>query len=209
MALTAKPILLMPPTLEAFAAYIPDAESVMDQTLQEPFLWSDLDARRTRQLQEGNVVAQFWTGRAPVEVPNGLIHDWIGAAFIPGTSVEHTLALVQDYDDHRNTYMPELIASKLISRDGNHFQIYLRLLKKKIITVVLDTDHKVQYQSLNRFRWICRSRTTRIAEVQDAGKPKEKVLPPDTGYGFLWACFPTGDSRSVTLACTLSVGRFR
>jgi len=33
-------------------------------------------------------VAQFWTGRAHLEVPNGLIHDWIGAAFIPGTNVE-------------------------------------------------------------------------------------------------------------------------
>ena len=26
----------------------------------------------------------------------------------------------------------------------------------------------------------------RIAEVQNAGSPKETVLPPDTGYGFLW-----------------------
>jgi len=33
MALTAKPILLMPRTVEAFAPYILDAEAVMDQTL--------------------------------------------------------------------------------------------------------------------------------------------------------------------------------
>ena len=40
MALTAKPILLMPRTVEAFASYILDAEAVMDQTLlQGPFLW--------------------------------------------------------------------------------------------------------------------------------------------------------------------------
>jgi len=183
MALTAKPILLMPRTVEAFASYILDAEAVMDQILlQGPFLWSDLDAQRTHQLQEGKVVAQFWAGRAPVEVPNGLIHDWIGAAFIPGTSVAPTLALVQDYDNHKNIYMPEVIASKLISHHGNNFQVYLRLLKKKLITVVLDTDHEVRYQSIDCFRWTCRSRTTRIAEVQEAGKPNEKVLPPDTGW---------------------------
>jgi hypothetical protein len=35
-------------------------------------------------------------------------------------------------------------------------------------------------------RWACYSRTTRISEVEDAGKATEKVLPPDTGYGFLW-----------------------
>ena len=189
MARAAKPILLMPQTLEAFTVHIGDAEAAMDQTLQGSFLWSDQDAQRTHQLQEGKVVAQFWTGRAPVEVPNGLIHDWIGAAFIPGTSVEDTLALIQDYDNHKNIYAPEVIASKLISHHGNHFQIYLRLLKKKIITVVLDTDHEVQYQSIDRGRWTCRSRTTRIAEVQEPGKPKEKALPPDTGYGFLWRLY--------------------
>ena len=188
MALAAKPISLMPQTLEAFTVYIGDAEAAMDRTLQGSFLWSDLDAQRTHQLQEGKVIAQFWTGRAPVEVPDGLIHDWIGAAFIPLTSVEDTLALIQDYDSHKNIYAPEVIASKLKSRQGNDFEIYLRLLKKKIITVVLDTDHGVQYQSLDRERWTCRSRTTRIAE-QEAGKPKEKVLPPDTGYGFLWRLY--------------------
>jgi hypothetical protein len=104
----------------------------MNQTLQGPSLWSDRDAHRTHQLQKGKVVAQFWTGRAPVEVPNGLIHDWIGAAFIPGTSVEHTLALMQDYDNHKNIYVLEVITSKLISHHGNDFQIYLRILKKKI-----------------------------------------------------------------------------
>ena len=31
--------------------------------------------------------------------------------------------------------------------------------------------------------------TTRIAEVQDAGSSKERVLLPDTGYGFPWRLF--------------------
>jgi hypothetical protein len=189
MAQAAKPILLMPQTLETFAAYIRDAETRMDQTLQGPFLWSDLDAQRTKQLQEGKVPAQFWAGAAPVEVPNGLIHDWIGAIFIPGATVQGTLALMQDYDNHKNIYKPEVIASRLVSHRDGDFQIYLRLLKKKIITVVLDTDHEVHYRCLDRCRWTCRSYTTRIAEVQDAGSPKEQVLPPDTGYGFLWRLY--------------------
>ena len=71
MALAAKPILLMPQTMEAFTIYIRDADAAMDQTLQGPFLWSDLDAQKTHQLQEGEVVAQCCTERAPLEVPNG------------------------------------------------------------------------------------------------------------------------------------------
>jgi hypothetical protein len=54
------------------------------------------------------------------------------------------------------------------------------------MTVVLDTDHEVHYRSLDRVRWVCRSCTTRISEVEHAGSPKERVLPPDTGHGFLW-----------------------
>jgi len=165
-----------------------EAEAAMEQTLHAggTFLWSDLVSERTQQVQEGQVVAQFWAGQAPLKVPSGLIHDWIGAALIPDATVEDTLALIQDYDNHKNIYKPEVIASRLISHHDNDFQIYLRLLKKKIITVVLDTDHDVHYRSLDRWRWLCRSYTTRIAEVEDAGSPKEKVLPPDTGYGFLW-----------------------
>ncbi len=69
----------------------------------------------------------------------------------------------------------------LTARRDDDFQIYLRLLKKKIITVVLDTDHKVHYDSLDPARAVCRSYTARVAEVENAGSPKEKVVPPDTG----------------------------
>lgn len=188
---TAKPTRLEPQTVEAFDAYIREAEAAMERTLHPDgsFLWTDLSSRRTRQVQGGQVAAQFWAGGAPVNVRNGLIHDWIGAALIPGTSIKKTLALIQDYDNHKNIYKPEVIGSRLISHHGNDFQIYLRLLKKKIITVILDTDHDVHYRSIDQSRWVCRSYTTRIAEVHDAGSAKERVLPPDTGYGFLWRLY--------------------
>lgn len=191
MAQTVKRVQLRPQTAEAFEAYIREAEAAMEQTpsADVPFLWSDSDSERTQKVRDGHVVAQFWNGQGPTKVPNGLIHDWIGAALIPGTTVEDTLALIQDYDNHKNIYQPEVVASRLISHHDNDFQIYLRLLKKKVVTVVLDTDHEVHYRPLDRARWICRSHTTRIAEVEDAGSPKERVLPPDTGYGFLWRLY--------------------
>jgi hypothetical protein len=188
---TAKPVSLKPSTLQAFDAYMREAEAAMEQTVHGagPFLWSDVTAGRAAQVHQGRVLAERWSGKEPVEIPDGLIHDWIGATFAPGTTVKRTLALVQDYDNHKNTYKPEVIDSKLISHHGKDFEIYLRLLKKKIITVVLDTNHEVHYSSLDATRWLCRSYSTRIAEVEDAGKPSEKTLPPDTGYGFLWRLY--------------------
>lgn len=191
MAQTAKPVQLKPETLESFAAYIHQAETEMEETLtgSGPFLWSDRNPERVHKVRAGQVVAQFWSGRGPAKVPNGLIHDWIGAAFIPDSSVEDLLAVIQDYNNHKNVYKPEVIDSKLIRRRGNDFKIYLRLLKKKIITVVLDTDHEVHYYRVDRMRWTCRSYTTRIAEVENAGTESEQVSPPDSGYGFLWRLY--------------------
>ena len=188
MAQTAKPERLRPETLEAFDAYIYGAETEMEQTLcgSGPFLWADSNPDRAQQVRGGNVVAQFWSGQGPVKVPHGLIHNWIGAAFIPYATAESTLAVMQDYDNHKNIYKPEVIDSKPISRHDNDFQIYLRILKKKIIAVVLDTEHEVHYRRLDRTRWFCRSHTTRIAEVENAGRRDERVSPRDTGHGFLW-----------------------
>jgi len=191
MPQTAQPVQLKPQTIEAFDAYISLVEKAAEQSLlaNDPFLWSDTRSERAQQIQAGQVVAQFWDGRGPVEVPNGLIHDWVGAALIPGKSVEQILALIQDYDNHENIYRPEVLASRLIARHGDDFQIYLRLLKKRVIAVVLDTYHKVHYRSLDRSRWLCNSHTIRIEEVEDAGSQREKVLPPDTGHGFLWRLY--------------------
>jgi hypothetical protein len=190
MIQTAKPMRLMPETVKAFDAYIREAEAAMEHSLTNgAFLWCDRNPETTQELQKGQIVAQFWAAQAPTEIPNGLIHDWIGAALVPGTTVQDTLQLIQDYDNHKNIYKPEVTASKLLSHHDNDFKIYLRLLKKKIITVVLDTDHDVHYRSIDQLRWVCHSYTTRVAEVHDAGSAKETILPPDTGYGFLWRLY--------------------
>lgn len=191
MVAAANLVTLQKETVLAFDAYIREAEAAIDETLHggSRFLWCDGDSDKIRRLQRGEILAQLWSSKEPVEVPDGLIHDWIGAASVPGSTVDGTLALIQDYDNHKNIYQPDVVDSKLIRHRGDDFKIYLRLLKKKVITVVLDTDHEVHYSRLDRSRASCRSHSTRIAEVQNAGKPGETVLPPDTGHGFLWRLY--------------------
>jgi hypothetical protein len=110
----------------------------------------------------------------------------VGSVFIPGATVDQALALVQDYNRHKDVYKPEVVESRVVSREGQHFRIFLRLLKKKVITVQLNTEHDVQYSQLAPKRWRSISRTTRIAEVDNPGKPGEREKPPGTGEGFLW-----------------------
>lgn len=191
MAQTAKPVKLQPPTIEAFDAYVAQAEAQMEHALEpsSPFLWCDLSPEIAQQVQLGQAIAASWSEQGPVQVRDGLIHDWIGAVFVPATNLKDTLELVQDYDHHKDIYKPDVVDSRLVSRGGNTFKIYLRLLKKKFVTVVLDTDHDVRYRRLDQVRWICRSYSRRIAEVEYPGTPREQVLPPDSGYGFLWRLY--------------------
>jgi hypothetical protein len=191
MTQSANVVQLKPRTLQAFDAYIREAEEKMEPSLhgRASFLWSDSEPERAQQVRQGQIVAQLWTGDGPAKVTNGLIHDWVGAVFVPEATMEQALALVQNYDNHKTIYAPDVIASRLVSRTGNDFRIFLRLLKKKLITVVLDTDHEVHYSEVDATRWFCRSFTTRIVEVENAGTPEEKTLPPDSGYGFLWRLY--------------------
>jgi hypothetical protein len=175
---------LKPKTVEAFDRYT--QQTAARSNASGTFLWADESAERARRVRQGEIVVQPLTGKPDIAVSGGLIHDWVGSVFIPGATLEKTLALAQDYNRHKDIYKPEVIDSRLLSRNGNEFHIFLKLLKKKVITVVLNTEHEVKYSPVDRTKWRSVSRTTKIAEVDKPGKPDEREKPPGTGEGFLW-----------------------
>ncbi len=181
---------LRPETVAAFDRYVRAAEARIDERLHGPnFLWADDSPARLTAVRDGQVVAEPLAGRGDVAVAGGLVHDWIAAVFVPGATLGRTLAAVQDYDRNKVTYRPEVIDSKLLSRDGDRFRVYLRLMKKKVLTVVLDTEHEVRYYSLDGRRYHSRSYSTRIAEVADPGKSSEREQPAGNDHGFLWRLY--------------------
>jgi len=163
------------------------------------FLWIDTIPEQEKerveaQLDKGQVVIERLTTTdddgSPIKTRGALVHHWIGTAYIPGATMQKAVALVQDYDHHYQTYKPEVERSQLISRNGNDFQIYLRYRKKKIITVVLNTYHDVHYVIVDADHAHCRSYTTKVREVEDAGLPKEHERSSDDQYGFMWSMNP-------------------
>jgi hypothetical protein len=175
---------LRPQTLEAFERYIRQTEQRLDA--RKNFLWADETSERAARIRGGQIAVEPTFAKPVSSVPNGLVHDWVGSVFLPGVSLEKTMSLMRDYNRHKEYFRPEVVDSRILSHDDNHFRIFLRLLKKQVITVVLDTEHDVQYTPISPARWRSVSRTTRISEVSNAGKPDEHVKPPDTGQGFLW-----------------------
>jgi hypothetical protein len=182
---------LKPGTVLAFERYIRETEARLEQRLRPEgrFLWVDEESQRVIQVRQGQVAIENRAAQGTLAIPGGLIHDWIGAVFIPEATLGKTLALVQDYDHNRDNYKPEVLASRLISRDGNDFKVYLRLMKQKVITVILDTDYDVRYFPLDGGRCHSRAYSTRIAEVENAGKHDERTLPPGKDDGFLWRLY--------------------
>ncbi len=178
---------LKPHTIAAFEEYMRTAEArIQKRNHEEAFLWLDVSPSRKRDVRQGKVVAVPWTGNGNIEIPDGLIHDWIGAVFIPGATLDKTLELVQDYDSHKHIYKPEVMDSRVLHRDSGEFEVYMRLLKKKFLTVVLDTTHDARWFPLGGGRYYSESYSTRIAEVQNVGEANQRVLTPGTGHGFLW-----------------------
>jgi hypothetical protein len=188
---------LKPETLAAFGRYVQATEARIAKELTRPgkFLYIEgiPEPQRSEALamvRRGEVyMEQLHTRDAsgtPIEAPDGLIHHWIGAVFIPGATLREVLDLVQDYDHHQDVYRPEVIRSRLIKHQGNDYKIYYRLRKKKVITVTLNTDHDVQYSPVDATHCYSRSVATRIAEVADADQPDEQEKPVGHDGGFLW-----------------------
>jgi hypothetical protein len=186
---------LKPATLEAFNRYVGARDTQFDEeSRHDPFLWVDAqpDAERKAhcaQLQRGGVIIEELEQRAngkKFEIPDGMVHHWLGIVFVPGAKLADVVRLVENYDNHSKYYAPEVVRSKLLSRDGGHFLTYLRFHKKHILAVTVDTWHEAWYRAISPTREVSRSRITRAQEVEDAGKPDEKLRPEGDDRGFLW-----------------------
>lgn len=186
---------LKPETVAAFNHYVELSEQRMAGEIRSgPFLQIDGLPTKDRdvalaRLKNGEVVVErletLDQGRK-ITVPSGLIHHWIGTVFIPGVTLAQTVAFLQDYDDRSKFYAPAVERSRLIERSGDHFKMYMRLREKKIITVVLDTDYDITYTSFGPERTVCRSATTRVAQVENDGQKDEYSKPVGNDSGFMW-----------------------
>jgi hypothetical protein len=157
-------------------------------------LWIDSlpDSQRAAayaELKRGDVKMEKLETREhgePIRCPGGMIHHWVGLIFIPGAKLDEVLGILEDYDRHSAYYAPDVERSKLESRDGDHFRVFLRFRRHKVITVVLSTEHDVQYYRDSPGRAHSRSSAVRIAEVENPGKSEEREKMPGDDGGFLW-----------------------
>jgi hypothetical protein len=185
-------------TVAEFDRYIRLTEAHMAESVQAGnFLVVDVlpgDRRQQTydQLQQGQLYIQqlqtLQEGK-PVKIPSGLIHHWVGVAFLRGVSIAQALAVLEDYNNEDKFFKPTVMQSRLESRDGDESKIFLRFYQKSIVTVVFNANFDVRRSRVDDSRLITTSYSTKIAEVSNPGKPDEHEYPVGKDHGYLWRMY--------------------
>ena len=120
-------------------------------------------------------------------MPDGLIHDWIGAAFIPGVNLDDVSGALRDYSRYSDWFKPAVVESRLIAASEGKDRFSLTLMNNSFFSdVALDTDYESSFVRLDDCRGYSISRTTRIQEIDKYGSTEERVLPQGEGSGIIW-----------------------
>ena len=188
---------LMPATVQAWDVYFAWADENVKRQLADPnrfliadFLPPEEKQAVNREIASGAVVVRRVRGIIPAgtkfDVPDGEIHHWWGAILVPNVTLEKLLPFLQDYDHHAGRFV-DVEKSRLLAKTGNNYRFYFRLKRTKaIVTAYYNTEQVCDYFSHGNGKASSRSIATKIAEIEDAGKPSEREYPPGEDRGFLW-----------------------
>ena len=187
---------LKPATVAAFDRYERVAEAAISSDVSaegrflrigsaDPVRQPDIEAR----LRRGEVVVEglhTTEGGKRLEIPSGMVHHWVGAVFVPGVHVDQAVALLRDYDRHAQVYRPAVVRSSVLETNGDRLRIFLRLFMKKVVAVTVNTESVAEFAPYGLDRVAIIIRSTRIAEVEDAGQAGEREKPVGRDGGYLW-----------------------
>jgi hypothetical protein len=176
-------------TTEAWDAYFEEAKAAMQARLESGahFLWIDEAPERREHVRRKGPLISPIRDRIPQPVTSGLIHDWLGAGFIPNTTIADVLKVLRDYDHYADVYKPGVVASRLIENDDTKARFFLRFVNKSAVAkTALDCEGEASYIQIDEHRLYGYSVTSHIREVAKFGTPEQHTLPENEGQGLIW-----------------------
>ena len=171
-----------------FNNYIVALESrlVQEHLSSDGFLAASRDPQSKERLRKGELVVEQLTPDGGASLPGALLHDWRGTAFVPGATAADFERLMKDFNDYPQSFSPEVLKAKVTMQDGDQLLASMRVRQQHIVTVVMDMSYDIQYGHLDAQHGYSASRSTQIAEIDDAGTSDERVLDGSQEHGFLW-----------------------
>jgi hypothetical protein len=183
---------LPPDTVAAFDRYTKLTEHALDQRKGlHDYLWLDQHPKEREIIWLGqSVIVPLKTldqGRE-IDVPGASLQDWMGTFLLEHATLERVRDYILNYGDYKFYFKQFFIDSKLVKREGDRFDAFLRLSRKQLTGVVLNMNVSTTYTLYDptHAQIICRS--THIGEV---AHPKEKAQgdqerPASGASGYLW-----------------------
>jgi hypothetical protein len=183
---------LKPETLKAWNQYIQTASAGMQHRLAGggPFLWVDESPDRIERVRRGEILVSAANSKIPMRVPSGLIHDWLGATFIPNATIADVLSVERDYAHYKDIYKPVIIDCKAIAMNESQDLFAAVLMNRSLVSkTALESTNQSDSFRLDGNRAYGFTRTTRIQEIENYDTPRQHKLPVDQGTGFIWRLF--------------------
>lgn len=198
MALPGRAADLQEDTAKAYEQYVAAAEARMERERSAPgkFLHiENLPEAAQKRIWASLRRGEIWTSTLDaldgagheIHAPHGTITHWVGDVFFPGSTIDQILGIIRDYDHLQEIYKPEIVRSKLLARDGETFQVYMRLHKDTPwVNPTFDVNSTVTCTRFDSTHVACRMVSTRVVQVEDAGKPTEHEDSVGHDGGYLW-----------------------
>lgn len=155
---------------------------------KKSLLFIDQDAKAREQVLGGELFIEQMNGGKPAPISDGLIHDWLGAIFIPNRTPAQVVHLLEDFDRHKDIY-PAVAESKTVERTGDHVLGRWQLRQKGIVPVVLDVDEDVTYQRIGPGKWKGEAYARRVIEHDTGLFASGRKFPEGEGHGYLWRLY--------------------
>jgi hypothetical protein len=189
---TSKAMELKEQTVQAWETYVRGANTRVEEraTGRSPFLWVDENPERVQRVRAGEVLVAPVDSDNPRKVPHGLIHDWIGAMFLPNAKLDDVMGVLHDYDHYKDFYKPLVVKSKVLERTQDHERVTLLMMQKVYsVTAAVETENEVRLVRPDANRVYSLSDSVRVQEIADYGQPGEHALPEGHGPGYVWREF--------------------
>jgi hypothetical protein len=187
--LTAGAAELQSATLTAWNDYVKQADLHKQERTASgmPLLWMDESSERAARVRRGEVVIAPVVGRGTVAVPHGLVHDWVGAIFIPSATVDNLRAVVHDYDNYQQMYRPVVTSSRRLACTDQS-QDFQMVWQRKVLFVMAAMQGRYHAHDvmLDAHRGYSIAEAVEVREIEGYRHADEHLLPPDTGNGFIW-----------------------
>jgi hypothetical protein len=98
-------------------------------------------------------------------------------------TIARALPKLQDYNNRKRDMAPAIVESRILSREGDEFLVWLRMQQRDMIAAVFDLILRITYRPGESGQLEIESRTESIQEVRGVDAPRGVVAKD---RGLLW-----------------------